>query len=99
MPDWLQILSSLGSLMIAGTGLYIAVSTRRKNEGDAALSISSAAEKTVALKEKDILALNAKIDNLYGYVEYLWAWIDSCEPENRPMSLDEYLREKKEARK
>ena len=92
MPEWAYIGSTLGALVIAITSLLVSASARRKNEGDAALSISQAAEKTVLMREADIKELNRKYDNLFAYVEYLRAWIEvHSKAVAKPMSFDEYM--------
>jgi len=90
--DW-ALVSALGALVTAIAGLVVAVSTRRKDKGDAALSITSAAEKAVAMREKDITALAAKVETLTLYVEYLHQWIQKhSRAAAKPVSLDEFVR-------
>lgn len=100
MDQWAVIVSAVGSLLVAFTGLYIAISTRKKNEGDAALAISGAAEKTVQMREKDIAALNERVDELRDYIKYLCDWIDEHgRGREKPQSLEDFLRERKEKKR
>ena len=61
VSDWALLISSIGALVTALVGIGIAVSTRRKNQGDVTLTITQAAENIVAMREKDIAELKAEI--------------------------------------
>lgn len=61
MSDWAAILTSIGALITAGGLFYAAVAARKKNQVDATLAITQAAENIVTMREKQIAELEARI--------------------------------------
>ena len=65
MPDW----GTLAAVITGLVGIYLAVSTRRKNEGDAALSITKATQALlkplndkIAKQDEEIAGLRFQIE-------------------------------------
>lgn len=71
MSDWAAILTSVGALLTAAGLLYAAVSARKKTQVDATLAITQAAENIVAMREKQIAELEAKIRDREADVDLL----------------------------
>lgn len=61
MPDWATITGLITAICLGAAGIITARSTRRKNAGDYAESIASAAEKIVTMREADVQALSLKL--------------------------------------
>jgi hypothetical protein len=97
-----ELIISIVSLLTAITGIYIARSTKKKNEGEATLAITEAAEKIVTMREKDAKLSEDKIDllckevsQLRNYVNYLHDWIEiAVDGGKRPETYDEFLKRK-----
>lgn len=101
--DIANLIGSIVALIGAGTGIWIASTTRKKSQSDAALAITQAAEAIVTMREKDaavkqitIDALDAKVSNLLEYVDYLHDWIgDHVDGKDvRPMTFREFMNQK-----
>lgn len=92
--DLTSILNAVAPLLSALALVYIAVSTRRKNDSDAALAISTAAEKTVALREKDVEKLENRISILEEYITYRNEWREDHPNPESPLSLEEFTKRK-----
>jgi chromosome segregation ATPase len=61
VSEWAAILTSIGALITAAGLFYAAWNARRKNQTDATLAITQAAENIVSMREKQIAELEAKI--------------------------------------
>lgn len=57
LPEWVYLLSAAAAIITAVSALFVSVSTRQKNRGDAAHAISQAAQDIVEIREKDIAEL------------------------------------------
>ncbi len=71
MSEFVTIISAIGALLTALAGFYIANSIKRKNEADAAESLTSGAMKMVEAKDKEIIDLQKDIALLRLYITYL----------------------------
>jgi hypothetical protein len=85
------------------SSFYVAYSARKKVDADIHGLAIEAATKSMALREKDVVALERDIDaliakneHLRDYIDYLWRWIKSTKTRSvRPKALEEFAEAKK----
>ena len=89
LPESLNVVATL---LTAIVGFLIAFSIRRKNDADAAVSITSASKNVLIMYETQITALQAQVKHLQCYMAYMHNYMEllvTFIPETRRKRLPE----------